>query len=415
VHAADPPGHPAAALPGRLMPKANPIYPLGRLNSRLGYPYSPFYVALLIWIAPMPRPYVSICALLCLTLALPLAGRAEETAPAAAPPADEQPAASPTREALTERSRSEAMALERQLPVSEQQHFLAGSETFLALWLPANVGQPSGAVILLPGDGETADWPKVIGPLRHKLPDAGWHSLSLSLPDPQQAPLPELLAFATRSSAADPDATTADSPSDAEQTSQTGAKTTADTDAGADVAAAAKLANAAAEPGATTQADASGEGAATQPNTPPLSTEEQHKAHAERVLARIEAGIAFAGQQQAQTIVLLGHGSGAYWAARYLAERQPEQLKHLLLVAPSTPDGFGPAVDEQVPALQMATGDFYYQEQLASRDSAQNRAQAAKRQQHPDYRQVALKALPGNPAAEQEQLARRIRGWLSEQ
>mgnify|MGYP006169708773 CR=1 FL=1 len=32
-----------------------------------------------------------------------------------------------------------------------QQMLQAGAESFLALWLPANVGEPSGAVILLPG------------------------------------------------------------------------------------------------------------------------------------------------------------------------------------------------------------------------------------------------------------------------
>ncbi|MGV8841663.1 MAG: alpha/beta hydrolase family protein [Pseudomonas sp.] len=353
----------------------------------------------------MPRPYVSTCALFCLMLALPLAGRAEDTAVDAVPSTGEQPAAnSLERTVLTERSRAEAAALERQLPTSEQQHLLAGTEDFLALWQPANVGQPSGAVILLPGDGETANWPKVIGPLRRKLPDAGWHSLSLSLPDPQQAPLPELLAFAIHNGDAAPGAETAADPASAEQT----AKTAADA---ADKQAAAATPATVPETAETAAADVP----ATAPDTPPLSVEEQQKAHAERVLARIEAGIAFAEQQQAQTIVLLGHGSGAYWAARYMAERQPDQVKHLLLVAPSTPAGFGPPVDEQVPALQLATGDFYYQEQLIERNRAQNRTQAATRQQHPDYSQVALKALPGNPGAEQEQLFRRIRGWLSKQ
>jgi len=356
----------------------------------------------------MPRLYVSTCALFCLMLALPLAGRAADAATDAAPPTGEQPAAnSLERTVLTERSRAEAAALEQQLPTGEQQHLLAGTEEFLALWLPANVGQPSGAVILLPGDGETANWPKVIGPLRRKLPDAGWHSLSLSLPDPQQAPLPELPAFAIHNGDAAPGAETAAGPASAEQTAKAAA------DAADKQAAAATSATvpAAAETAETAATDVP----ATAPNTPLLSAEEQRKAHAERVLARIEAGIAFAEQQQAQTIVLLGHGSGAYWAARYLAERQPEQVKHLLVVSPRTPAGFAPPVDEQVPALQLATGDFYYQEQQIERKRAQNRTQAATRQQHPAYSQVALKALPGNPSAEQEQLFRRIRGWLSKQ
>ncbi|VTL99672.1 hydrolase [Pseudomonas aeruginosa] len=38
--------------------------------------------------------------------------------------------------------------------------------------------------------------------------------------------------------------------------------------------------------------------------------------------------------------------------------------------------------------------------------------QAGKRQKHPAYIQVAMQALPADPEAEQEQLYRRIRGWL---
>ena len=41
------------------------------------------------------------------------------------------------------------------------------------------------------------------------------------------------------------------------------------------------------------------------------------------------------------------------------------------------------------------------------------RVQAAKRTKNDGYKQVSLKTLPGNSSAEQEQLYRRVRGWLS--
>ncbi len=93
-------------------------------------------------------------------------------------------ATEPVRAPLAERSEMEATALEQQLGQQEQQQLQAGDERFLALWLPANAAEPSGVVIILPGDAETADWPQSVGPLRHKLPNGGWHSLSLTLPDP---------------------------------------------------------------------------------------------------------------------------------------------------------------------------------------------------------------------------------------
>ncbi len=71
------------------------------------------------------------------------------------------------------------------MPEDGQQILKAGDESFLTLWLPANTAEAEGVVILVPGDGESPDWPQAIGPLRRKLPDAGWQTLSLALPDPQ--------------------------------------------------------------------------------------------------------------------------------------------------------------------------------------------------------------------------------------
>lgn len=315
---------------------------------------------------------------------------AEEPTPAPDAPAtnDAAPAepTTETRAPLPERSEVEATALEQRLEQKEQQQLKAGDESFLALWLPANVTEPSGAVILVPGDDENADWPQGVGPLRRKLPDGGWHSLSLTLPDPNGDAPP--LRDAT-----------------AEATTPTATDTPADTD------------SAPADEATPTEATAETDTAATAESTPAASAtpspEERQKAHAERVLARIEASIGFAEQQQAKTIVLLGHGSGAYWAARYLAERKPAKVSNLLLVAAELPAGFTPPLDELIPQLQLATGDFYYKDQVADRQAALKRSQASKRQKHPAYIQVAMKALPGNREAEQEQLYRRIKGWLT--
>jgi pimeloyl-ACP methyl ester carboxylesterase len=131
------------------------------------------------------------------------------------------------------------------------------------------------------------------------------------------------------------------------------------------------------------------------------------------VLARIQAAVAFAQSQKAKRIVLLGHGSGGYWAARYLGNSPSPEVQNLLLVAAQVPEGFSPPLEELVPALKLAVGDFYYKDQPADRTAALKRQQASKRQAQPAYVQVAMKALPGNPATEQEQLFRRIRGWLS--
>lgn len=328
----------------------------------------------------IPTRPTTLSVLLALLLAQPL--QAEESDSANTETSPEAVVETP-RAPLPERSEVDASALQQRLAPKEQQQLQAADEQFLSLWLPANVATPSGAVIILPGDDESADWPQSVGPLRRKLPDAGWHSLSLTLPDPaSDAPS---MRRTVETVVVSEDAT---APTTDEQTT-----------AGDEAVA----------------ADAPAEVAAIETPEQPveLTPEARQKAHAERVMARIDAAIAFAQQQQASTLVLLGHGSGAYWATRYLAERKPEGISNLLLVAAKLPKGFGPDLEELVPQLQLATGDFYYKDLPADRQAALKRSQASKRQKHPAYIQVAMKALPGNRDAEQEQLYRRIKGWLS--
>ena len=121
------------------------------------------------------------CLSLLFTSVLPV--QAEDApSPAVEKPAERQP--------LPERSQQEASALERQVPQQEQQQLQAGSDSFLALWKPANSAEAEGVVILIPSAGENADWPQAIAPLRRKLPDAAWSTLSLSLPDVSVDTLP---------------------------------------------------------------------------------------------------------------------------------------------------------------------------------------------------------------------------------
>lgn len=329
--------------------------------------------------AAMRDPVLSILLALSLTLALPIQAEEDPSAPAEAPATEgeAQPAEAP-RQPLEERSQDMAQGLERQVPRDEQQTLQAGGESFLALWKPANAPESKGVVILVPGADESADWPQAIKPLRLKLPDVGWSSLSLTLPDSKAAPLPEaVLPRPPEPVAVDTETTPAEGEEQPPATEAENAPA------------------AAAAPTETT---------ATAPVDP-----------AERVFARIQSGIAFAEQQDAKHIILLGHGDGAYWAALYLKEHQPEAVKHLVTVAAQLPAGQTPPLEELIPGLKLATGDFFYKDLPADRGNAVRRKQASKRLDHQGYTQIALKALPGNLEAEQEQLFRRVRGWLDKQ
>ena len=325
----------------------------------------------------MPSVYRLALPALCLSLILPCAFsvKAADPAPAAEEKtAEEKPL---ERQPLPERSQEEATALERKIPAQEQQQLQAGSDTFLALWKPANTAEPKGAVIIIPGAGETVDWPQAIGPLRRKLPDAEWSSLSITLPDLQSD------AIAPRTVEAAP----------APKPAETGSK---------DSTTAAPI-----EQVAGGEADVADKAVIE-------TTEEQSKADAERIFARIDAAIAFAEQQSARSIVVLGHGTGAYWAARYLSEKQPSQVERFLMVAAQTPAQAKPELDELAPNLKLPTADIFYMDKPLDRNAALARLQANKRVKTSAFSQVALKALP-DTKAEQEQLFRRVRGWLNPQ
>ena len=290
-------------------------------------------------------------------------------APAAEKPVERQP--------LPERSQEEASALERKIPQQEQQQLQAGSDSFLALWKPANSAEPEGVVIIVPGAGESADWPQAIAPLRRKLPNANWGTLSLSLPDINIDTLPPRVIEAPKAAV---DTSSKDGSTAAKPIEQA----------------------------------ASAEAEGTDPAVVP-GADESDKTDAKRIFERIDAAVAFAQTQGARSVVLLGHGTGAWWAARYLSEKQPAQVQKLVMVAGKTPAGRQPNLQQLAPELKVPTADVFYQDAAQDRKAALERIQAAKRSKNDGYKQVSLKTVPGNSSAEQEQLYRRIRGWLSPQ
>lgn len=317
---------------------------------------------------------------ICLTLILPFAPPllAADPAPGKDATATEPPV---ERAAFPSRSQEDALALERRVPLAEQQQLQAGDERFLALWKPANTDEPKGAVIVIPGAGETADWPNAVGPLRRKLPDVGWASLSLTMPDALED---SVIARA------DEVAPAVDGAASDNAKSKDNADKAADPQAAAEAEAAATAARAAADA-------------------------EQAKANSERIFARIESAVAFAQQNKARNIVILGHGTGAYWAARFMSEKASPAVQKLVMVAAQETGRDTPSLGEIVPTLKVATADFVDKDRPVLRQQAQARLDASKRVKGLKFSQVTLSAISGNPAAEQEQLAKRVRGWLESQ
>ena len=79
-----------------------------------------------------------------------------------------------------------------------------------------------------------------------------------------------------------------------------------------------------------------------------------------------------------------------------------------------TPAKAKPQLAELTPTLKLPTADIFYMDKPLDRNAALERMQASKRLKTSAFSQVALKALP-DKKAEQEQLFRRVRGWLNPQ
>lgn len=81
--------------------------------------------------------------------------------------------------------------LKSQYPPNDLRILNAGSEEFTALWRKDQSGDAFGAVLIIPGDGQTANWPNTIDALRRDLPDNGWGTLSIDLKDRPRKSIPK--------------------------------------------------------------------------------------------------------------------------------------------------------------------------------------------------------------------------------
>ncbi len=324
----------------------------------------------------------------------PQFGAAQEPQPPQQKPADEAPTTS--RSAVQPRSAALADGLRRQLDRAAQLQ-LGGDDAFLALWQPANTAKPRGVLIIVPSEGETADWPRVVAPLRRALPEHGWHTLSLTPTDAMTDPLARLTTPAQASTpapaedAAEADASGDDADADAEQ-------------------AAAQPASAGYLPEQTAPAD-------DEPSAEPTPPEEDAApaSHVDRMQARLAAAVEHARSAKPAEIVLVGHGTGAYWASQYLAQEQPKDIRQLIVIDPQRPASAEQSLEDLLAALPVAVGDFHIDERPAAQRQALQRRNAARRAGHPDYRQVALPTLAADRDGAQQQLVRRVRGWLDRQ
>lgn len=131
----------------------------------------------------------SIIALALLASSPLLAQAKEDTDTQASEQATEQPPAkapAPKPRAVPDTAAQAERLLSEELGEDAIVWLKAGGSKFISLWEPDRSGNPFGAVLIVHGEGQTADWPYTIRALRQTLPDNGWSTLSISLPNPEK-------------------------------------------------------------------------------------------------------------------------------------------------------------------------------------------------------------------------------------
>jgi len=288
-----------------------------------------------------------------------------ETSETAEPAGRTEPA---SRNALYEQ------ALERKFPTEEQRQLDFNGESQLGLYLPAARPEALGGVLLIAGPGEHADWPQVIAPARRRLSDAGWNTLSISLP---AMPISidstaESAAGVTEPAAADDDA-----------------------------------------------ADAQEQGlqsADNQPDQPPASTpKEAQEDYTTRNMQLIQAAWQVLAAEGNEHISIIARSEAGYWALRAAsppASGQPPQA--LLLFKPRDP-----GLDDQ-PSLNLLLEKWNKPLlELLSAGSPQGATQArehqriARRVGNSLYQQWDIDYLRDSVLAD-DMLQKRLQGWLEQ-
>ncbi len=273
---------------------------------------------------------------------------------------------------------------------------------FLSFWQQKRSAESKGALLIIHAEGEHPAWPKIHQPLHDSLPDHGWSTLAISIPPPKKEPTPKR-SFPVKTKPVIKMETEEETKEE-----QEGDKTesTEATKKEADI---------------------------KEPPTPESKKKEENVAPAvgntlspeEVVEKRLEAAIAFLHDKGLFNIIMVGSGSGAIRAHRFINQITPKidnpTLKakfkkpvHALIMINATnqlSDTEEPYTewfnDPSIPVL-----DIYLKDGYSNESDAKMRKILAKQKRVETYEQVAISSLNSETHWDQNKLSRRIRGFL---
>lgn len=153
---------------------------------------------------------------------------------------------------------------------------------------------------------------------------------------------------------------------------------------------------------------------------PDSSAQAEPDSYKEKVFERIDAGLNAAKEKikGSERLLIIGIGTGGYWASRYLKDKQPAASTLLVLIDARPPLGEStPTIAEAVASITIPTADLLhsavFDKQYMDHLAVQRKNQA-KRDARPFYLQ---RNIPGRPSAGQgtdRVLVNTLRGIIEE-
>ena len=211
----------------------------------------------------------------------------------------------------------------------------AASGQFLSLFRESSTGDPQGCIILLHSDNAHPDWPQVIHPVREKLNDNSWCTLSIEIPDVTKR------FFSRNPVSPEPSGDNATATTNADNTATNADKTLPDESI---------------------------------------------------VFERIDAARQHLQQKGYSRNAYLGHGTGAAYALKYAANRSLGGSA-LILVEPLTPEPFSDfEFANLIESLRLPTLDYYFADSVSKNQFARYRQNAANKRTSANDAYVQIKA-----------------------
>lgn len=302
------------------------------------------------------------------------------------------------------------------------------TEDFYGLYLPHAAASPQGGILILHDQQQHGHWPEVIGPLRDYLPQFGWSTLTIELPERplrQRSPREKVLNTSSESIPNSDETNNEDS----DVVSTSGDETLVENNSENEISEEEKDSS-----GTETDDTANIESEdASEPALPRLKElsdikqdiPEQEESNApvvdevsefqETNRERVRNAIGYLHSKNQYNLVIIGYGRGAAWAIDYIHQqilKDEDPVGLTLITIDALPNYYDPSLmNQQLTDITIPYLDLLQPTEFRRAQDAQKRSNIMKRNNNSRYRQITTQAISGYNKAENP-TSRRIRGWI---